>query len=97
MGNRHSLKEMKKLGYQTFSKWINEDYDLLPDSQRMDAIIKTITEFDKIKDKVSIYKDMEGVLKHNYDVLKYNASKSTPYAYNTVEKVYYEFRSKKII
>jgi hypothetical protein len=47
LGNKNSLYEMKKLGYQTFSKWIDEGYDTLSHSKRMDAIIESIKQFDK--------------------------------------------------
>ena len=79
---------MKKLGYQTFSKWIDESYDTLPDGKRMDAIIESIKQFDKEKNKISIYKDMKEVLIHNYNVLEHNVSKKPPYAFDVVQKIY---------
>jgi hypothetical protein len=103
LGNRNSLLEMKKLGYETFSKWIDESYDSLPDNKRMDAIIESLQIFDGEKNKISIYKDMEQVLKHNYDVLKQNASQKTPYAFDVVEKIFtnnfteYDRKNKKFI
>ena len=103
LGNRNSLLEMKKLGYETFSKWIDESYDSLPDNKRMDAIIESLQIFDGEKNKISIYKDMERVLKHNYDVLKQNASQKTPYAFDVVEKIFtnnfteYDRKNKKFI
>jgi hypothetical protein len=103
LGNKNSLYEMKKLGYETFSKWIDEGYDLLPDNQRMDAIIKSLNEFDREKNKISIFKDMEEVLTHNYNILKRNASEQPPYSSNVIDKIfngdvkYDERKSKKII
>jgi hypothetical protein len=88
LGNRNSLHEMKKLGYQTFSKWIDESYDTLSDGKRMDAIIESIKQFDKEKNKISIYKDMKEVLIHNYNVLEHNVSKKSPYAFDVVQKIY---------
>jgi hypothetical protein len=88
LGNKNSLYEMRKLGYETFSKWIDEEYDLLPDSQRMDAIIKSLNEFNKEKNKLSIFKDMEEVLKHNYNILKRNASEQPPYSANVIDKIF---------
>jgi hypothetical protein len=69
----------------------------------MDAIIESLQMFDGEKNKISIYKDMEQVLKHNYDVLKRNASQKTPYAFDVVEKIFmnnvneYERKNKKFI
>jgi hypothetical protein len=103
LGNKNSLYEMKKLGYQTFSKWIDEGYDTLSDSERMKAIIESIKQFDKEKDKLSIYKDMKDVLIHNYKVLEYNASKKPPHAFDVVQKIFtedvieYERQNKKFI
>jgi hypothetical protein len=103
MGNKNSLYEMKKLGYETFSKWIDESYDSLSDNKRMDAIIESLKQFDKEKNKLNIYKDMENVLKHNYNTLERNASKKTPYAFNVVEQIFrkdlneYERKNKKFI
>jgi hypothetical protein len=103
LGNKNSLYEMKKLGYQTFSKWIDEGYDILPDGKRIDAIIESIKQFDKEKNKISIYKDMKDVLTHNYNVLQHNASKKTPYAFDVVQKIFmediieYERKNKKFI
>jgi hypothetical protein len=79
---------MKKLGYQTFSKWIDEGYDTLSDGKRMDSIIESIIQFDKEKNKISIYKDMKEVLIHNYNVLENNASKKPPYAFDEVNKIF---------
>lgn len=103
LGNRNSLREMKKLGYETFSKWIDESYDTLPDTKRMDAIIESIKEFDKEKNKLDIYKDMKEVLIHNYNVLETNASKKPPYAFDAIQKIFmddvteYERRNKRFI
>jgi hypothetical protein len=103
LGNRNSLHEMKKLGYETFSKWIDEGYDTLPDGKRMDAIIESLKQFDKEKNKISIYKDMKDVLIHNYNVLEHNASKKPPYAFDAIQKIFmddvteYERRNKRFI
>ena len=31
-GNPYSIKHLKELGFKTFDKWINEEYDNEPDS-----------------------------------------------------------------
>jgi hypothetical protein len=69
----------------------------------MNAIIESIKQFDKEKDKLSIYKDMKDVLIHNYKVLEYNASKKPPHAFDVVQKIFtedvteYERQNKKFI
>lgn len=87
MGNKHSLKELKKLGYKTFSNWIDESYDELDNLQRMDAIIKVLNDIDKIENKFEWFKSMEEVLKHNYEILRRNVTKKYPYAYNKIIEI----------
>lgn len=87
MGNKHSLKELKKLGYKTFSNWIDESYDELDNLDRMDAIIKVLKDIDKIENKLEWFKSMEEVLKFNYEVLKRNVTKKYPYAFDKVVKI----------
>ncbi len=95
MGNKHSLREMKKLGYKTFSDWIDESYDELDNLERMDAIIKVLKDIDKIENKLEWFKGMEEVLKFNYQVLKRNVTKTYPYAFNKLTEIYGE--KKKLI
>jgi len=87
MGNKHSLKELKKLGYKTFSNWIDESYDELDNLQRMDAIVKVLNDIDKIENKFEWFKSMEEVLKHNYEILRRNVTKKYPYAYNKIIEI----------
>jgi hypothetical protein len=84
MGNKHSLRELKKLGYKTFSNWIDESYDELDNLERMDAIIKVLKDIDKIENKIEWFKSMEDVLKFNYRILKRNVTKLYPYAFNKI-------------
>lgn len=95
MGNKHSLREMKKLGYKTFSNWIDESYDELDNLERMDAIIKVLKDIDKIENKLEWFKSMEDVLKYNYQILKRNVTKTYPYAFNKLTQIYGE--TKKLI
>jgi hypothetical protein len=95
MGNKHSLREMKKLGYKTFSNWIDESYDELDNLERMDAIIKVLKDIDKIENKLEWFKSMEEVLKFNYQILKRNVTKTYPYAFNKLTQIYGE--TKKLI
>lgn len=87
VGNKHSLREMKKLGYKTFSEWIDESYDELDDLDRMDAIIKVLKDIDKIKNKLEWFKSMEKVLKHNYNILNRNVTKKYPYAFGKLLEI----------
>jgi hypothetical protein len=87
VGNKHSLVELKKLGYETFSNWIDESYDNEPDKKRIDVIIDLLKDLKKIRNKMSFFMDMEEVLKHNYRILERNAVETYPYAYNEIVKI----------
>ncbi len=72
IGNPHSLKELKKLGYKTFDKWWDESYD------EEENLTKRILQIEKILKKISkLTPDelfswttaMENTLIHNYSVL----------------------------
>jgi hypothetical protein len=43
---------------------------------------------DKIPNKVNWYKDMEETIKHNLNVLEYNAIHLKPNVYIQIEKIY---------
>lgn len=72
IGNPHSLKELKKLGYKTFDRWWDESYD------EEENLIKRVLKIEKILKKISkLTPDelfswttaMEDTLVHNYSVL----------------------------
>lgn len=72
VGNPFILRELKAKGYQTFSKWWNESYDEVIDPiKRMELITDVILTISKYSqaELLNIYKEMEPVLNHNYNVL----------------------------
>lgn len=88
LGNRGSLKELKKLGYKTFDKWFDESYDDLDDCERMNAIIKVLEDIDKIEDKLSWFESMKDVLEHNKNLLEKNSLDTPPRVFEEVKKLY---------
>lgn len=58
LGGRGELEILKGRGYKTFSDYFDESYDTLDDTERMDAIIKTLKYIHSIEDKVSWYESM---------------------------------------
>lgn len=68
MGNRDSLKMMRKLGYKTFNDYLDETYDELPTHERLTEIISVLRDIE-YKDKFEWFKSMEEVVKHNYNNL----------------------------
>jgi hypothetical protein len=88
VGNKHSLLELKKMGYETFSNWIDESYDSLDNLKRMQAIIDNLKYIDNIENKLDWYSDMKSVLLHNFEVLKYNTSKKISNAFIKLIEIY---------
>jgi hypothetical protein len=66
MGNKDSLSMMKKLGYKTFSNFVNEDYDSLPTHERMLSIIESIKKVIDVKDKIEWYESTREIVEHNH-------------------------------
>ena len=72
IGNPHSLKELKKLGYKTFDRWWDESYD------EEDKLVERVLKIEKVLKKLSKLSTdelhvmtlaMEDTLIHNYSVL----------------------------
>lgn len=72
IGNPHSLRELKKLGYKTFGRWWDESYD------EEENLVKRILKIEKVLIRLSklnpdelrsITTAMEDTLIHNYSVL----------------------------
>lgn len=85
MGNKDSLKMMRKIGYKTFDGFIDESYDSLPTHDRMNAIIESIKKVNNIKDKLSWFTEMRDVIEYNYSTLM-NKLERPPDAYLEIRK-----------
>lgn len=96
LGSKGSLKELKKLGYKTFDRWIDESYDELDTWERFEAITEAIKKIDAIENKLEWFKSMESVLKHNYKILKRNVLNRPPLAFDKI-KERYSTRNKKLL
>jgi hypothetical protein len=90
LGGKGELDILKRRGYRTFSKWFDESYDTLPDTQRMDAIIEVLKYIDSIEDKVSWFESMRPVLEYNRKQLETNSSQPDV-AMVELEKYYKEY------
>jgi hypothetical protein len=72
IGNPHSLKKLRELGFKTFSQWWDESYDEEADfTRRYEKIVKLMEDIaswslDKCLD---ITKQMEEVFIHNFNIL----------------------------
>ena len=72
-GEPHTLRELKRLGFETFSEWIDESYD---DEEnytfRMKKYFEEVHRISKlsIDEMLQMYDEMNWVLDHNFEVLK---------------------------
>lgn len=72
VGNPHSLKKLKELGFMTFDKWWDESYDDETDfTRRMDKIITLLEEIASwdMEKCYRITQEMTGVLINNFNVM----------------------------
>lgn len=72
LGNPHSLKKLKELGFKTFSQWWDESYDEETDfTVRFSKIVKLMEEIASwsLERCLDVTKQMEDVFIHNFEVL----------------------------
>ena len=84
MGNKDSMKMLRKMGYKTFDGFIDESYDSLPTHERLNSIIESIRKIDNIKDKIEWYTSMKKIVEFNYTNLIYRIL-NLPKEFNELE------------
>lgn len=69
---KHFLKNMKKLGFQTFDRWWSETYDDFEGVQRIQRMLKEIDKLAKktLEELKDLYTEMMPVLEHNVITLR---------------------------
>ena len=85
-GNRHSLRVLQEMGYETFHPFIDESYDSLDTWERLSAIIQVLRTLSKKSptEMIEWYKSIEGIIKHNKDVLRDNSTRFAPNSATTI-------------
>lgn len=85
-GNKGSLEHLRRMGYKTFSPFIDESYDSLPTWERMDAIIKEIERIKNIplNEKLTWYAGMKDILIHNFNTLRDNTKNGNTNNFNKI-------------
>ena len=87
LGNPGSLKYLKELGYKTFDKWLNEDYDNEPNMiKRSQMIVEEMTKFKSktISELMTIREEMKEVCLHNMTMYKKNFIKNFDEGSNSI-------------
>ena len=64
-GQRGTLAQLRHWGYQTFSDLWDESYDLMPDLQRMHAVLDNIQSLTFVKDKLGWLAQVREICEHN--------------------------------
>jgi hypothetical protein len=96
MGNKDSMRMMRKMGYKTFDNFIDQKYDSLPTHQRLQTMIESIRNVDNVKNKLEWFKLMESDIKHNQETLIGKLFKF-PEAYTQLKKLINKEITKKLI
>lgn len=90
-GSKNTLQHIRALGYKTFHPFIDETYDLMPDTKRFQAIIESIKKIKSIKNKVEWFKSMRPILEHNYQkFMEIGHIKS--HEHQEIEQHYFNYR-----
>jgi hypothetical protein len=70
LGEPELLKSLHELGYKTFDKWINEDYDLmLDDNERLEFIVNEVKRLNSLS-----YDELTEMLSEMLPILEHNAN-----------------------
>lgn len=90
MNYANSLEALRSMGYETFSKWFDEGYDLIPDRQsRLVSLGNTIRDVcsQSSRHMALMMKDMKPVLIHNYYQRIKNVDKMDNAMYDTLHSI----------
>jgi hypothetical protein len=82
LGNKGSLKELKKLGYKTFHDLIDESYDNMNSNDRFHAIKDIINTLKSNQDKLEWFGWLRPTLEHNSKVLLFNSIFKPPIGFH---------------
>jgi hypothetical protein len=91
IGPPYMLRELRRLGFKTFSPWFNEAYDeIINPAERMEAILKEIDRLlaMPISEMHKCYCDMWPIIAHNYDRFT---------DYSTMRQLYLDEVSRQVI
>ena len=66
MAGKNYIKSLKKLGFKTFDKWWDEDYDNFSGIKRIEKITEVIDYIKNLNNVDSIHTEMQEVIEYNY-------------------------------
>jgi hypothetical protein len=91
LGQAGTLSVLKKLGYKTFDKWIDESYDsMMNDDERYNKILSEVTRLSKLTryELSDMLHDMLPVLIHNFELKKQRTRTHSPELLNKITSLF---------
>jgi hypothetical protein len=90
VGSKNILKYLRKLGYKTFSPFIDETYDDVDDSDRFTAIVNAIKKIDEIDNKIDWYNSLREIVEHNFNLFM-TIGKVRSNEHNIISQHYFDY------
>lgn len=93
VGTQGQLAELKRQGFQSFDRWINEDYDDEPEiDNRIKMVVNELVRLSKLSvdQLIEIRKEMKLILQHNQSL--YLHQRNNIYKNQTEEYLYLEIK-----
>lgn len=87
LGNKGSLKELKKLGFYSYEFLMNESYDELDNIERLDAIVSIVNDFKHMSNHLEWYEWMKPRLEYNRLILKFNSTMKPPVGFHMLNRL----------
>lgn len=95
VGSQFTLKYLRQLGYKTFHPYIDESYDLAPDSLRFNAVVNTLKKIEQIEDKASWLNSIRDILEHNHELFTRIGSERSA-EHMTISNYYFDYFKDKV-
>lgn len=86
LGNKHSLRELRKMGYKTFSNAWHEGYDICDNINRMKAIIDVLENIKGLP-KMDLLHWTQHNVERNFDILKFNSLFKPPVGFHNIREL----------
>jgi ABC-type oligopeptide transport system ATPase subunit len=88
INGQYSLQYFRDMGYQTFSGYIDESYDLEPNTERrIELAIQASLDFINRADLHEIMKEMYPIFKHNHDVFVERCRNFQDHLHSDISKI----------
>lgn len=87
LGNKHTLRELKKLGFYTYDCLIDESYDELDNMERLEAVRNIINDYRHLKNHLEWWQWLRPRIEYNRLVLKFNSTMKPPVGFHKLNEL----------